>query len=441
MHLTQLDRQLIWHPYTQHGLGIPPLPVTRAQGSFLYLEGGQAILDAISSWWVNLLGHAHPSIASAIARQAQTLDHVLFAGFTHAPAVELAQLLVAACRERGAPFQRVFYSDNGSTAVEVALKMAYQSSAIVEKRPRRRFLALKGSYHGDTFGAMAVGDPSGMHPLFRPLLCQVEFVEPEDLNALEETLKRVGHEIAAWIVEPLIQGAGGMRTYSAHYLREGMALCKAAGVPVIFDEVFTGFYRTGTAFAFEQVGVAPDFLCLSKGITGGFLPLAVTLTSEAVFERFSTPQLSQAFLHGHSYTANPIACAAGVATWKALQEPAVQAQIASLSQLTQSFCEGLRGCPQVKDVRSLGTIGAIELDGEPGYFSQRAPGLRAAALEQGVLLRPLGNVLYAVPPYCTTEQELKRIYGTIQNLAERQPDVLPLRSELRADAEWLCTDT
>ena len=419
------DRKYIWHPYTQHGLGLDPLPVVSAQGAYLELADGSRVLDAISSWWVNVLGHSHPVIAQAIADQAKKLDHVIFAGFTHQPAVELAETLINACQERGAAFSRVFYSDNGSTAVEVALKMAFQFHHNPSKPThpiRTRFLALKGSYHGDTFGAMAVGDPQGFHPLFRPLMAPVDFVTPGDIGELKACLQQKGNQYAAWIVEPLLQGAGGMNIYSAEYLNEGMRLCRAAGIPVIFDEVFTGFYRTGTAFAFEQVSEKPDFLCLSKGITGGFLPLAVTLTTETVFQAFHSNDLSQAFLHGHSYTANPIACAAANATWKLLQAKETQDRIRQIAAITQTQLAKIQRLPHVQSVRSLGTIGVIQLSGQSTYFSELAPRLRAASLKMGVLLRPLGNVLYTVPPYCVSDAELIRVFDVAIELVK---EVLP----------------
>ena len=480
------DREYIWHPYTQHGLGLDPLPVVSAQGAYLELADGSRVLDAISSWWVNVLGHSHPEIAHAIAEQAKTLEHVIFAGFTHQPAVELAETLLSACRERGASFSRVFYSDNGSTAVEVALKMAFQFHHNNQDTTRTRFLALKGSYHGDTFGAMSVGDPQGLHPLFRPLLASVDFVTPGDLSELKQYIERSnshqhdshqhdshqhdshqhdshqhdshqhdshqhdshqhdshqhdshqhnahqadvhlsntppsntpGGRYAAWIVEPLIQGAGGMNIYSSEYLREGIRLCRAAGIPVIFDEVFTGFYRTGTAFAFEQVGEMPDFLCLSKGITGGFLPLAVTLTTDRIFQAFRSNKLSQAFLHGHSYTANPIACAAAIATWQLLQSNETQDRIRQITRTTQARLATIKNLPGVSEVRSLGTIGAIQLKGQSTYFSEVASKIRAAAIKKGVLLRPLGNVVYTAPPYCLTDAELERMFDVVGELIQ-----------------------
>lgn len=415
--ITSLDQQLIWHPYTQHGLADSFPAVVRAQGAYLELEDGSRLLDAVSSWWVNLLGHSHPKIVQAIQEQSQKLDHVIFAGFTHEPATRLAEKLISYTKAKGSSLSRVFYSDNGSTAVEAALKMAFQFHKNRGDLKRTRFLALRNSYHGDTFGAMAVGEPEGFHPCFRPLLAPVDFI---DLNNLKETyslLRDHSDSYCALILEPLVQGAGGMRMYSPEILDEITKLCKKGGILVIYDEVFTGFSRTGTTFAFEQSRSQPDLLCLSKGITGGTLPLAVTLATEEVFLSFKSSKLSEAFLHGHSYTANPIACAAAVATWEELQQPTTQEKIQKICEITKRETENLSHS-QIQSTRSLGTIGVIELKGN-GYFSECAARIRKESLQRGILLRPLGNVVYCIPPYCITEKELVGVYtalGDILNL-------------------------
>lgn len=416
--LMSRDEKWIWHPYTQHGLQSSILPVRRAQGSYLELEDGRTLLDAISSWWVNGLGHCHPRIAQAIAAQAKELEHVIFAGFTHAPAVDLAQALIEATQERGADFTKVFYSDNGSTAVEVALKMAYQFHQNRGAKHRTRFIALRGSYHGDTLGAMAVGEPEGFHTCFRPLLAPVDFIEPGRLDELRTLLNQNPGQYAGLIVEPLIQGAGGMRVHSAEFLKGLAEICRQEKILLIFDEVFTGFYRTGKAFAFEKAHVAPDLICFSKVLTGGFLPLAVTLSTQEVFDQFKSQELGQAFLHGHSYTANPLACAAALATWRELIQPETQRQIQKIEEITQERLLRIKNHPAVHEVRSMGTIGIVELQGESGYFSQKAPLLRRKAIEKGVLLRPLGNVIYTAPPYCFTESELHFTYTVIEELLD-----------------------
>lgn len=411
------DREVLWHPYSQHGLNLPILPVVSGDGAYLTLKDGKKILDAISSWWVNIHGHSHPEIVKAIADQAACLEHVIFSGFTHQPGVELAEALVSHPGIQDAGLKRVFYSDNGSTAVEVALKMAYQYPLNLKKRPRPKFLALNHSYHGDTLGAMAVGEPSGFHTQFRTLMPEVDFIEADDFEMLRSTLKKNGADYAAFIFEPLLQGAAGMRIYSAEFLREAVQLCREYGVLTICDEVFTGFYRTGKCFAFEHAGIRPDLVCVSKGITGGFLPLAATLATEEIFLGFVSPHIRDAFLHGHSYTANPIACAAGLASWRLLHSDACQRQIQMIVEQTQIHTQG------VPDARCIGTVGAMNVQNNSNYFTSSKsaavrPTLLNLALERGVLLRPLGNVLYSVPPYCCTKEELTRIYDTMKAVRE-----------------------
>ncbi len=414
--LAERDRQVIWHPYSQHGLNQAVLPVVSARGAYLKLADGREILDGISSWWVNLHGHAHPKIVSAIAAQAAQLEHVIFAGFTHDPAVRLAEFLTQYGPIRNAGLSRVFYSDNGSTAVEVALKMAYQYHLNLGRKPRERFLALSHSYHGDTLGAMAVGEPSGFHTQFRRLMPQVDFVNPGDFKQLQQILNQNSDSYAAFIFEPLVQGAAGMRMYDAHYLQEAVKLCQSQGVVAICDEVFTGFYRTGKCFAFEHTDIKPDLLCLSKGITGGFLPLAVTLAHDRIYNAFLSKEIRTAFLHGHSYTANPIACAAGVESWRLLQSVECREQISMIERITRKHIDQLKSHPRIKAARCLGTIGAVEINEDLNYFSSKPRSFLNLALEKNVLLRPLGNVLYALPPYCIMEQELDYIYNTIREL-------------------------
>lgn len=373
LHVTERDGQLLWHPYTQHGLGRPVLPVESAHGSYLKLTDGRLILDAVSSWWVNIHGHSHPKIAQAIARQASKLEHVIFAGFTHQPAVRLAEILIGAARERGTSLGKVFYSDNGSTAVEVALKMAYQYHLNKGITGRDRFIALAGSYHGDTLGAMAVGDPTGFHSKFKKLLPQVDFVEPDDIGSLQRLVRESSGRHAGFIFEPMIQGAGGMRVYSAEFLRAAAEICRRDNIILICDEIFTGFYRTGRLFAFEHAGISPDLVCLSKGITGGFLPLAVTLTTQDIFSAFLSDDPKNAFLHGHSYTANPISCAAAIASWDLLMSPECQTRISQISRLVAERIAKLRYHPGVKTTRCLGTIGAVELRGESATFRISMP--------------------------------------------------------------------
>ncbi len=416
--VSERDSKVLWHPYTQHGLG-PNFPeVVKGSGANLTLSTGQQILDAISSWWVNLHGHCHPKIVQAVQKQVEKLEHVIFAGFTHEPAVTLAEMLLNATKLRGAKLAKVFYSDNGSTSVETALKMAYQYQQNIGQSHRKNFLALKGSYHGDTLGAMAVSDPEGFHTKFKELLPLVDFVEADDLEGFKKQIELHGKDYCALIVEPLIQGASGMRIYSAKFLTEIVLLCKQNGVLVVFDEVFTGFYRTGVCFAFEHAKVFPDLLCLSKGLTGGFLPLAATLCTEDIYDSFVSENVKDAFLHGHSYTANPLSCAAAIVSWELLQKDECQERIKQICNLTRKNILNLSSHPKVSNARCLGTIGAIDFSSQGNYFSSLSAKVKGKALEKGVLLRPLGNVLYAVPPYCVIDQEVEWIYKVMSEILD-----------------------
>jgi len=419
--LVARDLACLWHPYTQHGADGPPLPVARARGALLELADGRVLIDAISSWWATLHGHGHPALAEAVARQARELDHVLFAGATHAPAVELAEALLAAAP---AGLSRVFYSDDGSTAVEVALKIAYQRWVHAGEPERTVFVALAGGYHGDTFGAMAVGDPDPFFRAFAPLLFEARRVPPEG-GALEAALAELGGRACAVIVEPLVQGAAGMRMHTPAFLRAARAACDRHGVPLIADEVMTGFGRTGALFACAKAGIAPDLLCLAKGLTGGVLPLAVTLATEALYEAFLSPERGKAFFHGHTFTASPLGCAAALASLRLVREEDTPARLDALGARIETALADLRGDVRVLDLRRTGGIVALELRPPPGdragYLAALGPRLRAAAVERGVLLRPLGNVLYAMPPSCTTAAEADAIAAAMRELSRLAP--------------------
>lgn len=419
--LIERDRQVVWHPFTQHGLQRDPLPVRRAQGAWLELEDGRRILDGISSWWVNIHGHAHPFIAQAIARQAQELEHVIFAGFTHEPAVRLAELIVQALQQRGTALSRVFFSDNGSTSVEVALKMSLQYHLNLGHRGRRRLLALRDSYHGDTWGSMSVSEPDGFHARFKDLLVPVDFLRTGDLEEARQRLGAPDCPYAALIVEPLVQGAGGMRFHSPAYLAELGRLCRESGTLLICDEVFTGFHRTGPLFAFEHAGIAPDLICLSKGLTGGFLPLSLTVATGKIFDAFLSPDISQAFLHGHSYTANPVACAAALASWELLQRPETRERLEAMTRIHARRLEKLARLGLGRNARQLGPLAVIEHPAEAAYGSNLSLLLHRAALDRGVLLRPLGGVIYALPPYCVSDSELEHLWDVIEALLLLQP--------------------
>jgi adenosylmethionine---8-amino-7-oxononanoate aminotransferase len=403
----------IWHPFTQHKVEKDFPKISKAFDATLLTDKGTPILDAISSWWVNLHGHGNREIAEAIAQQAATLEHVIFAGFTHEPAETFANRLLQEIRPINNQWGKVFFSDNGSTAVEVALKMAYQFHAI-KGQPRSKFLALTHSYHGDTLGAMSVSERNGYHKYFLPLMMPVDFIDADDFSQLEELLPKM-NEYAACIVEPLVQGASGMRMHSPNFLQTLQKYCQKSGVLFIADEIFTGFYRTGTFLASEQAGIQPDMVCLSKGITGGFLPLSVTVTTERIYEAFLSDKKAQAFLHGHSYTANPIACAAANASLNILKRIETRDKIKHISQKTEEHLTVLsKRHSQIKNVRHLGTIGALDITNDSDYFDiEISNRIAKTCMDKGVLVRPLGKTIYTVPPYCITPVELKRVYDVI----------------------------
>jgi adenosylmethionine-8-amino-7-oxononanoate aminotransferase len=421
----RLDRHHIWHPFTGSGGPSAPLLIASGQGAVLRTNDGREIIDGISSWWVNLFGHAHPQIASAVARQAQLLEQVIFAGFTHEPAIQLAERLAALLPE---DLNRVFFSDNGSTSVEVALKLAWQYWQNVGQSRRQRIMAFEGGYHGDTLGAMSAGVSSGFFDAWqRQLLpcevmpypatwqgdCEVDTREAAALAAIDGFLEQQGDEVAAMILEPLVQGASGMRIARATFVAAVVQRLRDHGVLVIFDEVMTGFGRTGSRFALEQVGVAPDMICLSKGLTGGFLPMSVTVVKDRIFESFQGGPSAAMFCHGHSYTANPLGCAAALASLDLLGQPETSIAWQQIESAHRAGLQAIQSEVAGVRCRVLGTIAAVELPAsDPGY--QSATGRRIAAWfrqrhqqPQSVLVRPLGNVVYLLPPYCIDDQQLE----------------------------------
>jgi len=409
----------VWHPYTQHALQPEMIEVARAEGAWLETPNGRRILDAISSWWVVTHGHCHPRIVAAIKEQADRLDQVIFAGFTHAPAERLARRLTTIAPPGLA---HVFFSDSGSTSVEVALKMALGYWRNIGEQ-RTRILALEHAYHGDTIGGMSVGARGVFNASYEPLLFEVGRIpfphrghEQDSLDVLEAVCAE--GDVAALIVEPLILGAGGMLVYSAATLAEMKRVCERHGVLLIADEVMTGWGRTGTLFACEQAGVAPDILCLAKGLTGGSLPLAVTLCTAAIFEAHLSPDRTKTFFHSSSYTANPIACAAALANLDVWETEPVAARIAALAARQSERLSSLRADGRFTNVRQLGTITALDLEvANGGYLAGIGPKLYAGFLKRGVLLRPLGNTIYTMPPYCVTEDELDLVYAAIDAAA------------------------
>lgn len=417
--LVARDRQVLWHPYTQHATEAAPLPVAEASGSTLLLEDGREIIDAISSWWATLHGHGHPRLVAAMREQVEKLDHVLFAGTTHEPGVVLAEELLKVVPHG---LTRVFYSDNGSTAVEVALKMVRQMWCHAGQDQRRVFLALEGAYHGDTFGSMAVGDPDPFFLPFQPLLFEARRV-PAEASAVHHALEELGDRCAGVILEPLVQGAAGMCMQTVGFLQEVRGLCDRFEIPLVADEVMTGFGRTGELFACSKAGIQPDLLCLAKGLTGGSFPLSATLTTERYFNAFLSEDRSRAFFHGHTFTGNPVGCAVGVASLAVCHEEETPLRLERIGALIEAnLREGLGPDAPVEALRRMGGIVALDLvppAGEKsGYLSNLQPALRAAALDRGVLLRPLGNVLYALPPASTTTEQCERIAEVMLELIE-----------------------
>ncbi len=409
--LAEKDRAFVWHPFTQMQTAPLSIPIVRAEGVYLYTEEGKRYLDAISSWWVNLHGHAHPYIAEKICTQLAILPHVLFAGFTHSPAVELAERLVAILPGK---MSKIFYSDNGSTAVETALKMAFQYWHN-QNTPKRKVICLKGSYHGETFGAMSASGKNQIHKPFWSHLFEVEAVDPS-FDAEEVLLKLLEkQDVACFIFEPLVLGVGGMRIYPPEVLDLFLKHCRVKGVLTIADEVMTGFGRTGPLFACEKLKETPDMIALSKGLTGGFLPLGVTACSEKIYSAFLSDHLSSAFLHGHSYTANPLACASALGSLDLLLTDACTKQRERIAQAHKEFCQRWDGYPKLKRCESLGTLLVLEYKTEESsYFDKRGEKLYSFFLKEKILLRPLGNVLYLLPPYCIKPQELEFIYERIE---------------------------
>jgi adenosylmethionine-8-amino-7-oxononanoate aminotransferase len=420
----------LWHPFTHEGADPAPLRIFRGEGVFLETEDGRRILDAISSWWVNLHGHSHPAIAAAIAAQAARLEHVIFAGFSHQPAEELASRLG---KKVPAPLRHIFFSDDGSTAVEVALKLAVQYWRNCGQPGKHRIVALENAYHGDTVGAMSVSDDSPFTAAFEslrlPVLrthsaycarCPVGLRRAtchiECLGKLDRLLAERGHEIAAVIVEPLLQGAGGMIVHPEEFLAGVRRLTAAHDALLIADEVLTGFGRTGRMFACERAGVVPDFMCIAKGLTGGFLPLAATLTTDRVHDAFTGADRARAFFHGHSYTANPIACAAANANLEIFDTEPVFERIAAIERVHAARLPEFATHPGVADVRHIGSVAAIELKvPDAGYLWSLRPRLYEFFLNRGVLLRPLGNVVYILPPYVITTGQLEFVYDAIRD--------------------------
>ena len=418
-------RSPIWHPMTQHKTFGPALHVESASGAHLKLRNGKTLIDGISSWWVNTHGHCHPKIVKAIQDQVEKLEQVIFAGFTHDAADELTAKLLSTTRRafsrcEGAAHEHVFYSDSGSTAIEVALKMAigyHQNNG----ESRTKIIAIEGGYHGDTFGTMSTGARGVFNALYEPFLFDVKHMpfpekgkEMRSLQWLDKWLKRFGDQTAAFVFEPVVQGAAGMRIYNPKALAKMAEMCREHGVLLIADEVMTGFGRTGAMFACEHAGIIPDLLCLSKGLTGGFLPMGATLATRAIYDAFYHDEKSKQFFHSTSFTGNAMACAAALASLEIWDEEPVLERIQNIEASHRKAAGWYSARPDVKEVRVMGGIFAVDVvDSVDGYLSSIATEIYDFMISNGVLLRPIGNTVYILPPYCIKEEDLERIYETL----------------------------
>lgn len=437
--LQDLDLKHIWHPCSQMKdyETFPPIVIERGEGVWLYDKQGKRYLDAVSSWWVNLFGHANPRISKAIADQANKLEHVIFANFTHEPAIHVARKLVEVTPEG---LEKVFFADNGSSSIEIALKMSFQYRAQTGQPKKQRFLAFSNAYHGETIGALSVGAVDLYNKVFEPLLLNVEYAQgpkcyrcpfnehPETCNApctlfVEEKFEEHGDTLSAAIIEPLIQIAGGMNMYPPIFLKKLRTLCDKYDIHLIADEIAVGFGRTGTLFACEQAEITPDFLCLSKGITGGYLPLSAVLTTNKIYYAFYDDYgTMKAFLHSHSYSGNPLALRAAQEVLTIFEEEQVLETIANKAKLLNSLAhEAFDNLPFVGEYRQLGFVGAIELvvdkENKTPLPSNERIGYQIyqRALEKGLLLRPLGNILYFMPPYVISEEEIQWMVQTTKD--------------------------
>jgi adenosylmethionine-8-amino-7-oxononanoate aminotransferase len=417
--LIKRDRAHLWHPYTQEKTAPLPIPIVHGKGIWLYTEDGKKILDGISSWWVNIHGHSHPRLNEAIARQARELEYVMFAGFTHKPAIELAEKLVEILPDG---LTRVFYSDNGSTAVEVALKMAFQYWLNRGEAERKTFVTLHNSYHGDTVGAMSASEDSAFTFPFKKLLFDVRRADSaycyrcslglkretcaiDCLGSLEKILSKESETIAAVLIEPMLQGAGGMIVHPKEFLKGVRTLCDKYKTLLIADEVLTGFGRTARMFACEYACITPDIICLSKALTAGYMPMGATAATEEIYEAFLSDDRKKTFFHGHSYTANPLSCAVAIESLKIFEKEKTLERVHTLEKKFNEQLKPLKNLPNVGNVRVIGGVGIVELESDGGYLANIGQELYLKFLERGLLLRPLGNVLYFMPPYVISEAE------------------------------------
>lgn len=421
--LKKRDRAVNWHPYTQMKTADDAIPIIKGKGVYLYDNEDKKYIDAVSSWWVTLHGHANSYIAQRVFNQLNTLEQVIFAGFTHEPAIQLSENLLKLLPENQ---QKVFYSDNGSTAVEVALKMCIQY-AYNQEKAKTKILAFKDAYHGDTFGAMSVSGRSVWTQPFGEMLFEVVFIDTptsENLEALKEQINDLADEVACFIYEPLIQGAAGMLMHSPDDLSHLMKFCRAKGIIMVQDEVFTGFGRTGKLFAANHLTEKPDIMCFSKGLTGGTMPMGITTCSDEIFNAFLSDDKYKTLFHGHSFTANPLACTAALASMELLLQENTQFAIQRISKQHADFTKILSQHHLVENIRQTGTIIAWELktNHKTSYFNEIGKKIYDEFLSRGIIMRPLGNVMYLVPPYCITSEELDFIYENIIEVLNLFPE-------------------
>lgn len=414
MNLQERDRAVNWHPYTQMKTADDAIPIVKGKGVYLFDDKGNKYIDAVSSWWVTLHGHAHPYIAQRVSEQLNTLEQVIFAGFTHEPAIQLSENLLKLLPQNQ---QKVFYSDNGSTAVEVALKMCIQH-AYNQGKEKTKILAFKNAYHGDTFGAMSVSGRSVWTKPFGEMLFEVIFIDTptsENIEDLKAQISTYQDEVVCFIYEPLIQGAAGMLMYHAEDLDNLMKFCRANDILMIQDEVFTGFGRTGKLFAANYLSEKPDIMCFSKGLTGGTMPMGITTSTNEIFEAFLSDDKYKTLFHGHSFTANPLACTAALASMELLLNDETQQNIKRISAQHFRFSNVLKEHSKVENVRQTGTILAwgIKNDHKTSYFNEIGKKLYDEFISRGIVMRPLGNVMYLVPPYCISTEDLNFIYENI----------------------------
>jgi adenosylmethionine-8-amino-7-oxononanoate aminotransferase len=420
--LQKLDEKNIWHPFTHLKYAETPINIIRSQGAYYFDEHGNRYIDAIASWWVNLHGHSHPYIAEKIFGQLKTNAHSIFSGFTHPGAVEFSGRLL----KHLPGFSKVFFSDDGSTSVEVALKMALQYWSNKNEN-RTKIIAFEDAYHGDTFGSMSLGARNVFTNAFSPLLFDVlRLPLPNDANIekVKETLRlyTLNNDVAAFVFEPLVLGAGGMKMYDPKYLDELISVCKSRNIICIADEVMTGFGRTGKFFAIDHLTGKPDIICLSKGITGGVMPLGVTVCAQFIYDAYLSDDKSKTFFHGHSYTANPTACAAALANMDLMEEPVTWNNIDRIGTRHREFMDRLRSNKKLLSASSRGTILAIEIKTpeKSGYMNSLSEKISAWFIKKNILLRPLGNVLYVLPPYCISNTDLDHIYLAIEEFLNNE---------------------